>query len=68
MTRPVIRGMEARLVLHGDVLEQVGHGLLVVDAADGLRQHGRDVHRLDLVALHLLHVVGHRVGYYNLQV
>lgn len=39
------------LVVHGDVAEQVGHGLSVVDAADGLSQNHTDVHRLDLRTL-----------------
>jgi len=54
------------LVLGSDVPEQVGHGLLVVDPTDGLADQQADVHRLDLVALHLLHLVGHGVGHYHL--
>ena len=49
-------------VLKCHVPEEVGHGLLVVDPTDGLRQQDGDVHGLDLVALKLLQVVGHGVG------
>ena len=41
-------------VVHADVAEEVGHGLVVVDTADGLHQQATDVHSLDLVTLHLL--------------
>lgn len=54
------------LVVHADVAEQVGHGLAVVDAADGLRQDHADVHRLDLGTLQLLELVGDRVGHHHL--
>ena len=60
-TRP-----EGHLVLHRDVLEEVRHGLLVVDAPHGLRQHDTDVHRLNLMALHLLNVMWDCVGNDNL--
>lgn len=53
-------------VVHADVAEQVGHGLAVVDAADGLRQDHADVHRLDLRTLQLLNLVGDRVGHHHL--
>ena len=46
--------------------EEVGHGLLVVNPADGLGQQDADVHRLDLVALQLLEVVGDGVGHHDL--
>ena len=44
----------------------MGHGLLVVDATYSLRQHDADVNSLDLVALHLLKVMRHSVGYNHL--
>lgn len=53
-------------VVHADVAEQVGHGLAVVDAADGLRQDHADVHRFDLRTLQLLYLVGDRVGHHHL--
>lgn len=53
-------------VVHPDVPEQVGHGLPVVDAADGLRQDQADVHRFDLWTLELLQLVGDGVGHHNL--
>lgn len=53
-------------VVHADVAEQVGHGLAVVDAADGLRQDHADVHRFDLRTLQLLNLVGDRVGHHHL--
>ena len=53
-------------VVHGDVAEQVGHGLPVVDAADGLGQDHADVHGLDLGTLELLQLVGHGVGHHHL--
>lgn len=54
------------LVVHADVAEQVGHGLAVVDAANGLRQDHADVHRFDLGALQLLQLVGDGVGHHHL--
>ncbi len=42
--------------------EQVGDGLAVVSAADGLREDGRDVDGCDLGALGELVIVGARVG------
>lgn len=53
-------------VLEGDVTEEVAHALIVVDAPNGLGQEDADVHCLDLVALHLLDLVGHRVGHHHL--
>lgn len=55
------------LVVHADVAEQVGHGLPVVDAADGLRQDHADVHRFDLGTLQLLVLVGDGVGHHHLR-
>lgn len=55
-----------RSVVHSDIAEQVGHGLSVVDAADGLRQDHADVHRFDLRTLELLELVGDRVGHHHL--
>ena len=49
------------LILQAHVLKQVGHALLVVYASDTLHEQGANVHGFDFVALHLLHVVGHRV-------
>lgn len=57
---------QAALVVHGDVAEQVGHGLPVVDAADGLGQNHADVHRLDFGTLELLDFVRDGVGYHHL--
>lgn len=54
------------LVVHADVAEQVGHGLAVVDAADGLRQDHADVHGFDLGTLQLLELVGDGVGHHHL--
>lgn len=56
------------LVFEGDVLEEVGHGLFVVYAAYGLGQEDADVHGFYFVALHLLQLVGNRVGYDDLKV
>ena len=50
-----------------NMLEQVRHGLLVVNASDGFRQHHADVDGSDLAALHLLRFVRHRVRYDNLR-
>ena len=55
------------LVIHGDVAEQVGHGLSVVDSSDGLGQDHADVHRLDLGTLELLQLVGDGVGHHHLR-
>lgn len=38
-------------VVDRDVVEQISHGLLVVDAADGLSQDHADIHSLDFAAL-----------------
>lgn len=54
------------LVVHTYVAEQVGHGLAVVDAADGLRQDHADVHRFDLGTLQLLELMGDGVGHHHL--
>jgi len=56
------------LVVHGDVAEQVGHGLPVVDAADGLRQYHADIHGLDFGTLELLDFMGDGVGHHHLRV
>lgn len=55
------------LVVHGDVAEQVSHGLSIVDAADGLGQNHADVHRLDFGTLQLLHFMGDCVSHHHLQ-
>ena len=54
-------------VVHSYVAEQVGHGLPVVDAADGLRQDHADVHRFDFGTLELLELVWNRVGHHHLE-
>lgn len=54
-------------VVDRDVAEQTGHGLPVVDAADGLSQDHADIHSFDFAALELLHVMGHGVGHHHLQ-
>ncbi len=53
-------------VIHSDVAEQVGHGLSVVDAADGLWQDHANVDCFDLWTLELLELVGDRVGHHHL--
>ena len=55
-----------RSVIHSDIAEQVGHGLSVVDAADGLRQDHADVDCFNLWTLELLEFVGDRVGHHHL--
>lgn len=62
---PTHLGRQA-LVVHGDVTEQIGHGLSVVDTADGLGEDHAHVHRLDLRTLELLHLMGHCVGHHHL--
>lgn len=57
---------QVALVVHGDVAEQVGHGLSVVDAADGFSQNHADVHCLDFGTLELLNFVRDSVGYHHL--
>ena len=54
-------------VVHAYVAEQIGHGLSVVDAADGLRQDHADVHRFDLWTLELLELVRNGVGHHHLR-
>ncbi|TNN61628.1 hypothetical protein EYF80_028133 [Liparis tanakae] len=50
-----------------DQVLPVGHGLPVVDAADGLRQDHADVNRFDFWTLELLELVGNRVGHHHLE-
>lgn len=38
-------------VIHSDVAEQIGHGLSVVDAPDGLGQDHTDIHSFDFWTL-----------------
>lgn len=59
---------DVSLVIHGDVAEQVGHGLSVVDAADGLGQYHADIHRFYFGTLQLLYFMGHGVGHHHLRV
>lgn len=70
VTAPSSSGAQAQatveLVVHGDVPEEVRHGLPVVDPADGLGEDQADVHRLDLGALQFLHLVGDSVGHHHL--
>lgn len=39
------------LVVHGDVAEQVGHGLAIVNTANGFSQYHADIHSLDFWTL-----------------
>lgn len=55
-------------VVHGDVAEQIRHGLSVVDAADGFGQDHAHVHRFDFGTLQFLQVMGHGVGHHHLRV
>lgn len=66
MTMGAVLGQGGSSVLEGDVTEEVAHALIIVDASDGLGQEDADVHRLDLVALHLLDLVGNCVGHHHL--
>lgn len=54
------------LVLQRYIAEQIGHGLLVVNAANGLSDQNGDVDRLDLMALQLLYLVWNGIGYNDL--
>ena len=54
-------------VVHSDVAEQIGHGLSIVDAADGLSQDHTDINSFDLGTLQLLYLVRHRVGHHHLE-
>lgn len=58
----------AASVVHGDVAEQIRHGLSVVDAADGFGQDHAHVHRFDFGTLQFLQVMGHSVGHHHLRV
>lgn len=57
---------ELSLIINSDVAEQVGHGLAIVDAADGLGQDHAHIHRLDLRALQFLHLMWDGVRYHHL--
>lgn len=60
--------MRVASVVQSDVSEQIGHGLAVVDAPDGLSQDHTHVHGFDFWTLELLHIMRHRVGDHDLQV
>jgi len=47
--------------------EKMAHALFVMDSSNGLCQQNADVHGLNLVALHLLQVVGNSIGYHHLK-
>lgn len=51
LSDPPRLSLSLTLVVRGDVAEQVGHGLSVVDAPDGLSQYHADVHSLDFGTL-----------------
>ena len=57
----------AVLIVCRNMLEQVRHGLLIVNASNGLRQHHAHVDGSDLAALHLLRFVWYGVRYDNLR-
>lgn len=54
-------------VVHSNVAEQIGHGLSVVDAPDGLGQDQTHVYSPDLWTLQLLHLVRNGVRHHHLQ-
>lgn len=56
-----------RSIVHSDVPEQVGHGLVILDTPDCLHQHDADVHCFDFVTLHFLDLVWDCVSYNYLQ-
>lgn len=54
-------------VVHSDVAEQIGHGLPVVDAPDGLGKDHTDIHRFDFWTLQLLNLMRNSVGHHHLE-
>ncbi len=58
--------VNSQLVVGRHVSEQVGHGLLIVNASDSLCEQDADVDGANFVALHLLELVWHRVGHHHL--
>lgn len=62
-----VKAMDEFLIVKSDIAEELAHGLVVVDATDSFAEHQRDVHRLDLVAAHLLHLVRYSVRHNHLQ-
>lgn len=54
-------------VVHGDVAEQIGHGLSIVDASDGLSQNHTHIHSFDFWTLQLLHLMRYSVGHHHLE-
>lgn len=60
-------GWDVRLIIHSDVTEQVGHGLVILDTPDCLRQHDADVHSFNFVTLHFLDLMWDCVSYNYLQ-
>lgn len=50
------------LVVERDVTEQLAHGLVVINSPDCFAQHQGNVHSLDLVASHLLNLMGDCIG------
>lgn len=67
LSHPSQPSLSHTLVIHGDVTEQVGHGLSVVDAADGFSQYHADIYSLDFGTLKLLYFMGDCVGDHHLR-
>lgn len=57
------RQRDLRSIIHSYVPEQVGHGLVILDTPDCLRQHDADVHSFNFVTLHFLDLVWDCVSY-----
>lgn len=55
------------LVIDCNVAEQVGHGLSIVDTADGFRQDHADINSFDLGALQLLNFMRNSICYHHLE-
>lgn len=55
-------------VIQSDVTKQIGHGLSVVDAPDGLSQDHTDIHSFDFWTLQLLDLMRYSVGHHHLEV
>jgi hypothetical protein len=51
----------------GSIPKEETHGFVVVDAPNGLAQKDADVHSLDFMALHLLHIMWNGIRHNDLQ-
>lgn len=62
-----VRQQVQRSVVQSNVPKQIGHGLIILDTSNSLRQHNTDIHCFNFVTLHFLDLMRDCVSDYNLQ-